>query len=142
MNMNSNADGDFSYLHVGSWDVAGLGESDIDDFISQISDHYPWDVVMLQEAFTRAEGISTNSGHMVFPCQSTAGGLRGPAILIHEQWRRGAEVRFAGSGHRWVAIEMNGVMFVSLHLPTRRSPIMYYIEVLEDVQTFLAGVPI
>ena len=58
--------GAFVELHVGTWNVAGLGEDSIDLFIEQLSDHYTWDVVCLQETFTRTDGIEFSSGHLLF----------------------------------------------------------------------------
>ena len=42
---------------MGTWNVAGLAEDEIDIFITQLSDHYEWDVVCLQEAFSRTEDM-------------------------------------------------------------------------------------
>ncbi len=68
-----------SDLHIGSWNVAGVGEEHVGVFIELLSDHYPWDFLLMQEAFRRAEGIELEGGHGLFTSSKIAGGLRCPA---------------------------------------------------------------
>ena len=137
---NSVAEGDICDLHVGSWNVAGLAEDEVDTFIDQVSDHYPWDILMLQEGFRRSEGIALASKHLLFTSGQISGGLRCPALLVHERWARDDSgfVKFAGSGTRWVAVELDAkYIFVSLHLPHRKIPTETYAETLAEVTTLL-----
>ena len=120
--------------------VAGLAEDEVDNFIDPVSDHYPWDVLMLQEGFRRSEGIALASNHLLFTSGQISGGLRCPALLVHGRWARDDSgfVKFAGSGTRWVAVELNAkYIFVSLHLPHRKISTETYAETLAEVTTLL-----
>ena len=53
------------HLCVISWNVAGIPSDDLDVWLHQISDHFPWDLICLQEGFKRLNGIGirvVNSG--------------------------------------------------------------------------------
>ena len=89
---------------MATWNAAGIGTADLDLFIEQVSDHYPWDVLFLQEAFSRSGGIELDSNHHLIPSGTIVGGLRCPAILVNGTWEN---VRYAGSGRRWVAVEVD-----------------------------------
>ena len=53
-------------LHVGTWNVAGISEAELGTFVDQLSDNFPWDVVFLQEAFSRTEGIELEFNHQLW----------------------------------------------------------------------------
>ena len=103
-------------MHVGTWNLAGIAEDQIDFFMSQLTDNYPWSLILLQEAFSRTEGIEFEGKHVVFVPESLSGSLRCPAILVHQQWA--PSVKYLGSDTRWVAVEVSQkFVLVSLHLP-------------------------
>ena len=129
-------------MHVCSWNVAGLAEDDLQEFESQVSDHYPWDILLLQEAFVRSEGIAAPSRHMLFTSGLSVGGLRRPAIFVHARWASDAatSVKLAGSGRRWVAVEFKAgcaYLFISMHLPHCRLSIEQYRDTLDEVGDIL-----
>ena len=112
---------------MGTWNVAGIAVDKLDTFIEQLSDNYPWDVLLLQEGFRQTDGIASEFNHLLFTSSHLVGNLRCPAILVNERLRDGAEISFAGSGERWVAVSVDGAMlFVSLHLPHSKHSIAGY----------------
>jgi hypothetical protein len=125
-------------LHVCTWNVAGIAERQLDTFIDQLSDNHPWDIVLLQEAFRRTEGIESSHHHVIFTCGELIGGLRCPAILVHERWSH--HVKFLGGGVRWLAVEFNSShVFVSLHLQHRGAGLGPLTQTLAEVRDFLSG---
>ena len=123
---------------MGTWNVAGVGLDAVDDFLGQLSDNYVWDILFLQEGFRRTEGIACELGHLLFtPCQ-LAGNLRCPAVVVHEKWKASAEVRYAGSGARWVAVSFAGdMLLISLHLPHMAWSLLDFLSPLDELRSFL-----
>jgi exonuclease III len=66
-------------LHFSTWNVAGVAEGELDCFISQIGDNYTWDVLLLQEAFVRTEGIVIDGGHQVYTSTELERGIAMPS---------------------------------------------------------------
>ena len=114
-------EGNSLHLCVVSWNVAAIPLDDLDVWLQQVSDHFPWDLICLQEGFKRLNGIEIRSGHGVFtPCRQL-GGLRSLAIIV----RSGSacdDVVFLASDTRWLAVKSESMkmIFVSLHLPHSR----------------------
>ena len=126
-------------MHIGSWNVAGVGKERIGVFIEQLSDHYPWGFISMQEAFRRKEGVELEGNHALFTSSTLVGGLRCPAILVNERWV--ASATFAGSGARWVAVSISDyVVLISLHLPHRGHALQEYITCLDELRQFLSSV--
>ena len=124
---------------MGTWNVAGIVEEQFDLFVEQLSDHYPWDFILLQETFQRTEGIQLGAGHVLFTSSTLLGKLRCPAILVNERWA--ASATFAGSRNRWVAIDINETtVLISLHLPHRGHHVNEFIACLEELKVFLSTV--
>ena len=122
---------------MGTWNVAGFAEDEIDLFITQLSDHHNWDFVCLQEAFCRTEDIEFEGGHVMFTCDSRLGGLRIPAILVHERWVSSS--RLLASGERWLAVGIGeDLVLLSVHLPHRNLNFSDYAACLTEVLTFLS----
>ena len=123
---------------MGTWNVAGLAEDEIEIFITQLSDNYEWDFVCLQEAFSRTEDIEFEGGHVMLTCGSRSGGLRIPAILVHERWASSS--RLLASGERWLAVEVHAeLVLLSVHLPHRNLNFGVFAACLNEVQAFLNG---
>ena len=57
---------DDATLSTTSWNTAGVTESSLSCFISQLRDCIPWHVVCLQEAFKRLENLDTPGGDIVY----------------------------------------------------------------------------
>ena len=110
--------GNSLHLCVISWNVAGIPLDDLDVWLQQVSDHFPWDLICLQEGFKSLNGIGIGGGHGIFtPCRH--------AIIV----RSGSacdDVVFLASDTRWLAVrsESMKVIFVSLHLPHRRTSLV------------------
>jgi len=125
---------------VGTWNVAGIAADAVDIFTAQLSDNYIWDILLLQEGFRQTDGIATEFRHLVFASAYLVGNLRCPAIIVHERWRDVVDISYAASGERWVAISFaSQFLFVSLHLPHRRSSIAEYTAPLDELRAFLAS---
>ena len=118
-----------------SWNVAGLAEDQVVPWLKQLSMISPCDFVLIQEGFCRLEGISTGE-HVLFTPPRLWGGLRCPAILVHSRWT--GEVRLAGGGSRWVAVDFRGEMLlISAHLPHKRGALSELKAVLEEIQAVI-----
>ena len=85
---------------MGTWNVAGVAVDAWDDFLGQLSDNYIWDILFLQEGFSRTEGVASEFEHVLFTPTTLTGNLRCPAVLINERWRNTVDVDYAGSGDR------------------------------------------
>jgi hypothetical protein len=48
-----------------SWNVAGLAEDQVVPWLEQMSMMSPWDFILVQEGFSRLDGISTGE-HVLF----------------------------------------------------------------------------
>ena len=121
---------------MGTWNLAGLAEDDIDEFINELSDNYAWDFVCLQETFSRSSDVSFDSNCALYTAETVEGGLKCPAILVNEKWKSNA--RMLGSGVRWVAVEVDvDVVIVSLHLPHLGLSFAEFLSCLESLDTFL-----
>ena len=124
-------------MHVGTWNVAGIGEAVLGSFVEQLSDNFPWDVLFLQEAFCRTEGIDVEFNHYLFTSGTRAGGLRCPAILVNERW---GDVHFITSGARWLAVGMGpSVILISLHLPDIGHDLVEFSACLGEMEQALAN---
>ena len=106
-------------------------------FLEDVGDLFPWDVLCLQETFTNTEGIKLNENlkHAIYTPAEKLGGLRVPAILVHERWSRFS--RFLGSGKRWVAVKIHDMAFFSIHLPHARSAGPTLQETLIEIDKFM-----
>jgi hypothetical protein len=131
---------------VVSWNVAGVAERDLNTFYDHLGDAHPWDVLCLQEAFRRTEGLApemgTNSdvGHLVYTPTRLHGGLRCPAIVVHKNSSHLS--KFVGSANRWVAIAFNRkTLIISAHLPHRRLPTPEFAETLEELSGLITKHP-
>ena len=126
-------------LHVGTWNVAGIAIDSLDTFVEQLSDNYSWDVIMLQEGFRQTDGVDAGC-HLLFTPGQLIGNLRCPAVLVNSRWVDQVDIRFEGSGARWVAVSFGGrMLFLSVHLPHRKSNIGDFAAVLDELRSFLAG---
>ena len=122
---------------MGTWNAAGIAVAELDTFVEQTSDNYAWDVLLIQEGFRRLDGLELSSGHLIFTSGHLVGNLRCPAILVHERWVGKVDIRYAGSGGRWVAVEFGEhLLFVSLHLPHAGSSLTDFQETLAEVTQF------
>ena len=74
--------GNSLHLCVISWNVAGIPLDDLDVWLQQVSDHFPWDLICLQEGFKRLNGIAIGGGHGIFTLCRQLGVLRSPAIIV------------------------------------------------------------
>ncbi|CAE8637304.1 unnamed protein product [Polarella glacialis] len=98
-----------------------------------------WDFILIQEGFRRLDGISTGE-HVLFTPPELCGGLRCPAIFVHSRWT--GEVRMAGGGSRWVAVDFQGEMLlISAHLPCKRRTLLELETTLEEIQAVIAAHP-
>ena len=123
---------------MGTRNVAGIGLDALDTFVEQLSDNYVWDVMLLQEGFRQTDGIAMESKHVLFPSGHLVANLCCPAILVNERWRGVAEISFAGSGDRWVAVCLTAnFLVISLHLPHRRRGIADFTAPLDELRCFL-----
>ena len=111
----------------------------IDSFISQLTDNYPWNLVLLQEAFSRTDGFEFDGRHVMFTPDKTSGNLRCPAILVNQDLAHSA--RFLGSDVRWIAVELRDIcVFVSLHLPHVGRGFHEFISCLHALEVFLSAI--
>ena len=94
--------------------------------------------LLLQEAFRRTEGIESSYNHAIFTGGVLRGGLRCPAILVHERWAHA--VKYLAGGARCVAVDFNSShVLVSLHLQHRRAGLGALQETLAEVRQFLCS---
>ena len=57
-----------------TWNVAGVSEKDLAPFFDHVSMAHPWDVICLQEAFRRTEGLAMGKlGHTIYTPASLHG---------------------------------------------------------------------
>ena len=70
-------------LKVLSWNVGGLSKHSTDILLSQISMLTDWDV-LLQECFKKMDGGNVGA-HELFTPSELVGGLRCPAVIIHQR---------------------------------------------------------
>ena len=76
--------------------------------------------------------------HRLFSATEGPSGFRGPAILIREEFASAFNVKFLGSGVRWVAATVPGVAsLLSVHLPHKRQTSLQFLEVLQEVRNFV-----
>ena len=129
-----------------SWNVAGIAERDLNTFYDHVSDAHPWDVLCLQEAFRRTEGLvpepgaNSDEGHTIFTPTSLHRGLRCPAIVVKQNSSHLS--KFVGSATRWVAITFNSkTLVISAHLPHCRLPTPEFTETLEEISGLIAMHP-
>ena len=121
-----------------TWNVAGLGVADLSQFLLQLEETYPWHVLFLQEAFKKTDNLAVDRGHRLFSATEGPSGFRGPAILIREEFASAFNVKFLGSGVRWVAATVPGVaLLLSVHLPHKRQTFLQFLEVLQEVRNFV-----
>ena len=112
-------------LSVTSSNTAGVSESGLSCFISQLGDCIPWHVVCLQEAFKRLENLEIPGGHVVYtPSHRPQRGFRVPAVLVRADM--GEDTEIYASGVRWVAVRVlsHAVLIISAHLPYARQSVM------------------
>ena len=100
---------------MASWNVAGIAEADLDLFYAETRSQLEWDVLCLQEAFVRTEGIVSKSKKLIYTPKVVLPGLRTPAIIVHE--KIAGSSKFLASGARWVAAKVGDVIYISAHLP-------------------------
>ena len=128
-------------LCICSWNLAGVSEDDLCFLLDQISDNYSWDVLLLQEAFTRTDGISNGSSHIILLPSMIAGNLRCPAIVVNRKWAS-SSIRVVGQGFRWVAIQFcSDYVCISLHLPHPGLGFRAFADCLDEVDFFLSNFP-
>ena len=122
-----------------SWNTAGIAEEQLDVFLMGVEEMLSWDVLCLQETFARTEGVKVdkNLKHVFYTPTEKMGGLRVPAIFVHERWARLS--RYLGSGKRWVAAKVSDMTFVSIHLPHTRSAGPTLQETLNEVDEFMSN---
>jgi hypothetical protein len=84
-----------------SWNLAGLKESQIDDFLAHTSMEHPWDVLLLQEAFRKTSGLEFDAEHLLLTAPRLEGNLRCPSIIVRSELA--GMVKSVGGGTRWVA---------------------------------------
>ena len=132
--------GNLLHFCVVSWNVAGIPLDDLDVWLQRVSDHFPWDLICLQEGFKRLNGVEIRGGHGVFtPCRQL-GSLRSPAIIV----RSGSacdDVVFLASDTRWLAVKSESMkmIFVSLHLPHRRISLVACTSIFTVLREALLG---
>jgi hypothetical protein len=118
-----------------SWNLAGLAEGQIDDWIDQVTCLTPeWDFLLLQESFVRLDGVCTGQ-HLLLTPSVRSGGLKIPCIMINQRWA--LHVKLAGSGARWVACTFGDVMLVAAHLPHSGRGQLEYELTMEELGAFM-----
>ena len=96
-------------------------------------------MILLQESFSRTEGIEFDGRHVLFTPDKVIGNLRCPAALVNQKWSQFA--RYVGSDVRWVAVErFQKYVFVSLHLPHVGRGFHEFISCLHDLGVFLSTI--
>ena len=124
-------------LKVLSWSVAGLAEDSTDIFLSQISMVTEWDVLLLQECFRKLGGVNVGAHELFTPCE-LLGGLRCPAVVMHQRWS--GQTKAVGGASRWTAVELDGQMtHISAHLPHTGKKLADFESVLTEIQDFISG---
>ena len=89
------------------------GEDSTDIFLSQISILTDWDALLLQECFRKLGGVNVGAHELFTPCD-LLGGLRGPAVIMHQRWS--GQTKAVGGASRWTAVELDGQMtIISAH---------------------------
>ena len=122
-----------------SWNVAGLAETDLDDFLTNSSLLIHWDIMCLQEAFVRAEGIESAQSHGIYTSKQVTVGLRSPAIIVRDSMHK--LTSFLTSGRRWVACKIQDFTVLSVHLPHQRRPNSELNDTRLEMSEFLLTVP-
>jgi hypothetical protein len=118
-----------------SWNLAGLAEGQIDDWIEQVTCLTPeWDFLLLQESFLRLEGVCTGQHRLLTP-SILSGRFKIPCILVNQRWAQ--HVKLAGSGARWVACTFGDVMLVTAHLPHSGRGQLEYELTMEELGAFM-----
>ena len=109
-------------LSVTSWNTAGVSESGLSCFISQLGDCMAWHMVCLQEAFKRLESLAIPGGHVVYtPSHRPQRAFRVPAVLVRAEL--GEDTEIYASDVRWVAVRVlsHAMLIISAHLPHART---------------------
>ena len=127
-----------------SWNVAGVAIDELDLFFAETSALLDWDILMLQEASVKTEGIPSDSKHVTYTPDRTVTGLRTPAIVVNEKSH--GKSRLLNSGIRWVAVELSvqhiTTIFVSVHLPHARAKTAAdFQDTLQQISSFLRSLP-
>ena len=98
--------------------MAGLAEDCTDIFLSQISMHTDWDVLLLQGCFRKLDGVNVGA-HELFTPPELLGRLRCLAVVVNQKWC--GESKIAGGAARWTSFELDGQLtLISAHLPHKR----------------------
>ena len=87
--------------------MAGIALEGIDRLFEESTSCLRWDVLCLQEAFVKTEGIECKAGHVIYTPMESVQGLRVPAIIVNA--KHAVNARYLASGIRWVAAEILGV---------------------------------
>ena len=121
---------------MASWDVAGVPEESLDLFYTHTSEQLDWDVLCLQEAFVKSEGIKSSAQHIIYTPKIQFPGLKMPAIIVHENWAK--QSKYMASGSRWVAASVGDMAFVSVHLPHATAKVASTLqETLNELSEFI-----
>ncbi len=127
-------------LYVVSWNLAGLTEEFIDDFLEHTAMEHPWDVLLLQETFRKTEGVKHTTPHTLITAPELEGILICPTIVVHGKLAGAAKC--IGGGTRWVAVEIAAergrpTLFMPAHRPHARSQMEKFNDVLHDMDKIL-----
>ena len=60
--------------------MAGVATDELDLFFAETDAVFAWDILMLQEAFVKTEGIQSDCKHVLYTPEQIVTGLRTPAI--------------------------------------------------------------
>ena len=74
-----------SSTRVVSWNVAGVDTDELDRFFAETYAVFAWDILMLQEAFVKTEGIQSDCKHVIYTPEQIVTGLRTPATVVNEK---------------------------------------------------------
>ena len=129
-----------SSTRVVSWNVAGVATDELDLFFAETYAMFAWDILMLQEAFVKTEGIQRDCKHVIYTPEQIVTGLRTPAIVVNEKFH--GKSRLLSCGIRWVAVELRmhhiTTIFVSVHLPHARAKLAAdFQDTLQQISFFI-----
>ena len=133
-----------SSTRVVSWNVAGVATDELCLFFAETYAVLEWDILMLQEAFVKTEGIQSDCKHVIYTPEQNVTGLRTPAIVVNEKCH--GKSRLLSCGIRWVAVESNmhhfTTIFVSVHLPHARAKLAAdFQDTLQQISFFIQSLP-
>ena len=67
-------------LSIASWNLAGLKMKDASDILIHTQMEMPWDIICLQEVFTKTDKLDCGANCVFFGAPKMLGALRAPAM--------------------------------------------------------------